>query len=43
VTIDQAPVIVDAASVSWESWPPDQLEQRGDVQWKTLISAGSRT
>jgi mannose-6-phosphate isomerase-like protein (cupin superfamily) len=40
VTIDQAPVIVDGASASWESWPPDQLEQRGDVQWKTLISAG---
>ena len=33
-------MIVDAASASWESWPPDQLEQRGDVQWKTLISAG---
>jgi quercetin dioxygenase-like cupin family protein len=40
VSQDLAPVIVDAASASWESWPEDQLEQRGDVQWKTLISAG---
>jgi mannose-6-phosphate isomerase-like protein (cupin superfamily) len=40
VTTNQAPVIVDAASASWQSWPQDQLEQRGDVQWKTLISAG---
>ncbi|HEX3833463.1 MAG TPA: cupin domain-containing protein [Solirubrobacteraceae bacterium] len=40
MTIDQASVIVDAASASWESWPPDQLARRGDVQWKTLISAG---
>jgi mannose-6-phosphate isomerase-like protein (cupin superfamily) len=37
---DQEPVIVDGTSVSWESWPQDQLQQRGDVQWKTLISAG---
>jgi mannose-6-phosphate isomerase-like protein (cupin superfamily) len=40
VRTDQAPVIVDAASGGWESWPQDQLAQRGDVQWKTLISAG---
>lgn len=33
-------MIVNATSAGWESWPQDQLEQRGDVQWKTLISAG---
>ena len=25
----------------WETWPADQVAQRGDVWWKTLISAGA--
>ncbi len=33
-------VIVDGELGDWEGWPADQVKQRGDVQWKTLISAG---
>jgi quercetin dioxygenase-like cupin family protein len=33
-------VIVDGRLGDWEGWPADQVKQRGDVQWKTLISAG---
>lgn len=33
-------VIVDMQSGDWEGWPADQVQQRGDVKWKTLISAG---
>ena len=24
----------------WETWPADQARERGDVWWKTMISAG---
>jgi mannose-6-phosphate isomerase-like protein (cupin superfamily) len=34
------PVVVDEAAREWETWPEEQLEQRGHVAWKTLISAG---
>jgi mannose-6-phosphate isomerase-like protein (cupin superfamily) len=33
-------VVVDAAAREWETWPQDQLEERGGVEWKTLIDAG---
>jgi mannose-6-phosphate isomerase-like protein (cupin superfamily) len=35
-----APVVAHADMGDWESWPVDQVAERGDVQWKTLISAG---
>lgn len=35
-----APVIADARAGDWEGWPAGQVAERGDVQWKTLISAG---
>jgi mannose-6-phosphate isomerase-like protein (cupin superfamily) len=38
--VNHEPVIADAGAGDWESWPTDQVAGRGDVQWKTLISAG---
>lgn len=35
------PVIVNMDDREWETWPEHQLAQRGDVEWKTLISAGT--
>jgi quercetin dioxygenase-like cupin family protein len=38
--MDPEPEIVDAAAREWEGWPADQRAERGEAQWKTLISAG---
>jgi quercetin dioxygenase-like cupin family protein len=34
------PTVVDADEREWESWPPNQVAERGDVAWKTLVSRG---
>ena len=34
------PVVVTEAEREWEGWPESEVEQRGRVQWRTLISAG---
>ena len=34
------PVVVSADDRQWETWPAHQVAQRGNVWWKTLISAG---
>jgi quercetin dioxygenase-like cupin family protein len=34
------PVVVHEHDREWQSWPPEQVAERGDVRWKTLISAG---
>jgi|SRR5215211_2896189 len=34
------PVVVHQDGRTWERWPNEQVAQRGDVVWKTLISAG---
>src|SRR5215217_962632 len=34
------PVVVHQDGRTWERWPSEQVAQRGDVAWKTLISAG---
>jgi mannose-6-phosphate isomerase-like protein (cupin superfamily) len=34
------PVIVHEDERDWEGWPEDAVAERGDVQWRTLISAG---
>jgi quercetin dioxygenase-like cupin family protein len=34
------PVVVQEDDREWESWPEEQIAQRGNAQWKTLISAG---
>src|SRR3712207_3597403 len=34
------PVVVSTADREWETWPADQVGERGTVWWKTLISAG---
>jgi quercetin dioxygenase-like cupin family protein len=35
------PVVVSADEREWETWPAHQVAQRGNVWWKTLISAGT--
>jgi len=32
------PVVVDQSAVAWEAWPADQVAERGQAEWKTLIS-----
>ena len=34
------PAVVREADREWEGWPREQVAQRGDVRWRTLISAG---
>ena len=34
------PVVVQQDDREWESWPQEQVAERGEAQWKTLISAG---
>jgi mannose-6-phosphate isomerase-like protein (cupin superfamily) len=34
------PVIVHEDDREWQGWPEEQVGERGDVQWRTLISAG---
>lgn len=36
------PIVVDADDREWETWPTDQVAERGDIAWKTLVS-GDRT
>jgi mannose-6-phosphate isomerase-like protein (cupin superfamily) len=33
------PIVVTESERTWETWPPEQLAQRGAVWWKTFISA----
>jgi quercetin dioxygenase-like cupin family protein len=34
------PVIVQEQDLEWEGWPADQVAERGESEWKTLISGG---
>src|SRR5215211_1511395 len=34
------PVVVEEQGREWEAWPADQVAERGEAEWKTLISAG---
>ena len=34
------PVVVHERDREWQSWPQEQVAERGDARWKTLISAG---
>jgi mannose-6-phosphate isomerase-like protein (cupin superfamily) len=33
------PIVVSESERSWQTWPPEQLAQRGAVWWKTFITA----
>jgi quercetin dioxygenase-like cupin family protein len=33
------PVVVEQRAREWEAWPADQVAERGQAEWKTLISA----
>jgi quercetin dioxygenase-like cupin family protein len=34
------PAVVEQEAREWEAWPAEQVAQRGEAEWKTLISAG---
>jgi len=34
------PAVVEQEARDWEAWPAEQVAQRGEAEWKTLISAG---
>jgi mannose-6-phosphate isomerase-like protein (cupin superfamily) len=34
------PVVVHEEEREWETWREDEVAERGDVEWRTLISAG---
>jgi quercetin dioxygenase-like cupin family protein len=34
------PVVVNERERAWSTWPAHQLQERGEVWWRTLISAG---
>jgi hypothetical protein len=38
--MDSEPVVVDQEAREWEAWPAEQVAQRGEAEWKTLISGG---
>ncbi|HEX8101642.1 MAG TPA: cupin domain-containing protein [Solirubrobacteraceae bacterium] len=38
--MDSEPVVVDLEAREWEAWPAEQVVERGESEWKTLISAG---
>lgn len=38
--MSQQPVVVEQDAREWEAWPADQVAERGEVEWRTLISAG---
>ena len=33
------PVVVESAECEWERWPDELIAERGEVRWKTLLSA----
>ena len=33
-------VVVDQEDRAWDAWPADRVAERGEAEWKTLISAG---
>jgi quercetin dioxygenase-like cupin family protein len=38
--MDSEPVVVDLEAREWEGWPAEQVAERGEAEWKTLISRG---
>jgi len=38
--MDAEPVVVDPEAREWEAWPAEQVAERGEAEWKTLISRG---
>src|SRR3954469_9340302 len=38
--MDSEPVVVDQEAREWEGWPAEQVAERGEAEWKTLISGG---
>ncbi len=36
--MDREPVIVDESARDWQTWPEEEVAQRGLVYWRTLVS-----
>ena len=36
--MDCEPVVVDESARDWQTWPEEEVAQRGLVYWKTLVS-----
>ena len=38
--MDREPVVVQESAREWETWPDEEVAQKGSVYWKTLVSGG---
>ena len=36
--MDREPVVVDESARDWQTWPEEEVAQRGLVYWRTLVS-----
>ncbi len=36
--MDREPVVVDESARDWQTWPEEEVAQRGLIDWKTLVS-----
>jgi hypothetical protein len=36
--MDREPVVVQESTREWETWPDEEIAQKGLVYWKTLVS-----
>ena len=36
--MDREPVVVDESARDWQTWPEEEVAQRGLIYWKTLVS-----
>ena len=36
--MDREPVVVQESAREWETWPDEEVAQKGSVYWKTLVS-----
>jgi len=36
--MDRDPVVVDESARDWQTWPKEEVAQRGLVYWRTLVS-----
>jgi hypothetical protein len=37
--MDHVPVVVRESARGWETWPDEEVQERGQIYWKTLVSA----
>jgi quercetin dioxygenase-like cupin family protein len=37
--MDREPVVVEESAREWETWPDEEIAEKGLIYWKTLVSA----